>query len=124
MSLKYRLGTDPTINNARVAGFVTQVAREAFGDASVDGAFPRAFTAEDFGAYGLAQEDMPGFKPFPIAFVWVGQGTGNPRSPHDQTLHAATYDFNNDLIEKVLALTLKLVERSLPLEGPSACPGL
>lgn len=124
VALRYRMGTDPTINNARVAGFVTQVAREAFGDVMVDGAFPRSFTAEDFGAYGLKQEKAPGFESFPIAFVWVGQGTGNPGSPHDQTLHAATYDFNNALIEKVLALTLKLVERGLPLEGASACPGL
>jgi hippurate hydrolase len=123
VELKYRQGTDPTINNAVVAGFVTKVAREAFGEDMVDGNVPRAFTAEDMGAYGLRHTDIPHFKPFRIGFVWTGQGTGNPESPHDQTLHAATYDFNNELIGKVLALTLKLIERGLPVEGPSAYPG-
>lgn len=123
VELKYRLGTDATINNALVAGFVTEVAREAFGAESVDGNFQRSFTAEDVGAFGLRHKDIPDFKPLRIAFVWMGQGTGNPESPHDQTLHASTYDFNNALIEKVLALTLKLVERGLPVEGPSAYPG-
>lgn len=113
VDIKYHLGTDATINNPHVAAFVTETAQELFGADMVDGNFPRSFTAEDFGAYGLPDSGMPDFKPFPIAFVWVGQGTGDPSSPHDQTLHAPTYDFNNALIEKVLALTLKLVERKL-----------
>lgn len=114
LEFSYKVGTDPTINTPEAARFATEAAVGLFGEDQVDGGVKPAYTAEDF---GRMLREQPG------AYIWLGQGTGDPACSHDQTLHAATYDFNDKLIPVALALTLKLVERGLPLEGPSAYPG-
>lgn len=107
----YKVGTDPTINDPTAAAFATKASAALFGEAQVSGDVAPAYTAEDFGC--MLQEH-------PGAYIWLGQGTGDPKNAHDQTLHAATYNFNDKLIPVALALTLKLVEEGLPVEGPSA----
>lgn len=111
---RYRIGTDPTINNAVAAGFMTGIASDVLGAENVEGNVSPAYTAEDF---SFILRHAKG------AYIWLGQGTGDAASAHDQTLHAATYNFNDRLIPVALALTLKAVEKAMPVEGPSAYPG-
>jgi hippurate hydrolase len=47
------------------------------------------------------------------AYIWIGQGTGDPQSPHDQGLHSPKYDFNDDVLPTVIDYLAEIVERRL-----------
>jgi metal-dependent amidase/aminoacylase/carboxypeptidase family protein len=59
---------------------------------------------EDFGA--MLRESKG-------AYIWVGQGTGDKDSPHDQGLHSPKYDFNDEILPTTIEYMAELVETRL-----------
>jgi hippurate hydrolase len=104
----YRRVIDPTINDPQQTGFCAEVARGLAGEENVDTDFPRCMGGEDFGAM-LAR--VKG------CYVIIGQGEpDNPDSPHNNGLHTAFYDFNDDIIPIGIEYWARVVEAALPME--------
>jgi hippurate hydrolase len=87
-----------TVNDAKCAAHVLDIARALFGSALL--AEAPAATAEDF-AFML--EQVPG------AYIWLGQG----RAVSNRQLHDAAYDFNDDVLPQGAALLAALAESRL-----------
>ncbi len=101
----YTRGYDPTINSAAETQMCADIARRLFGEQHVMADVDPCMGAEDFGAMLV---EKPG------CYIWMGQGTGNPESPHDHGLHNAAYDFNDDIIPMGVEYWAELVETALP----------
>ncbi len=97
---------DPTVNDARCVAFCSAVASEVVGDHNVITDYDPCMGGEDFGVF---------LKHIPGAFVFLGQATSDPQSPHNRSLHNDRYDFNDELIKIGGAYFSRLVERSMPL---------
>ncbi len=105
--LEYDERSTATIKHEESAKFVAGIGKDLFGPANFNDQVYPASTAEDFGAM---LEHTKG------AYIWVGQGEkDNPDSPHSQPLHAATYDFNDNLLPYAMKLFVSLVEKRMPL---------
>lgn len=104
VEIKYERGYDPTINSESETALTINVAREIFGAENVDENVEPTLGAEDFGAM---------LKEKPGCYVWLGQGTGNKNSPHDQGLHHPKYDFNDDILPLGIEYFAKLTETAL-----------
>lgn len=102
--IEYARGYDPTINSESETALAINVAREVFGAENVNENVEPTLGAEDFGAM---------LKERPGCYVWLGQGTGNASSPHDQGLHHPKYDFNDDILPLGIEYFAKLTEASL-----------
>ena len=50
-----------------------------------------------------------------MGMLWIGQGTGDPQSPHDQGLDAPTYDFNDEALSLIIDYMAELVETKLKI---------
>lgn len=95
---------DPTINDATEATFCADVMASLIGDENVDRNVDPCMGGEDFGA--MLRETSG-------AYIWVGQGTGDKDSPHDQGLHSPKYDFNDDILPTTIEYMAELVETRL-----------
>lgn len=96
-----------TINSRTGAKTAAAAAREVFGSDNVFTNVSPAMTADDGGA--LLREVGEG------AYFWIGQGTGDPKSPHDRPLHDNGYDFNNRIIAPTAEIFVRIVENRLSL---------
>jgi hippurate hydrolase len=56
----------------------------------------------------------------PGAYIFLGQGTDDPNSPHNQTLHSPHYDFNDDILPIAVDYFAEIVETSMPLTDREA----
>lgn len=95
---------DPTINDAAEAEFCADMMESVLGHGNVDRNVNPCMGGEDFGTMIL---DRPG------AYIWVGQGTDNPKSPHNYGLHSQYYDFNDDVLPVTIEYFAELVETKL-----------
>ena len=95
---------DPTINDAEEAIFCADAMASLIGEDNVQRDVEPCMGGEDFGSM---LRDRPG------AYIWIGQGTGDANSPHDQGLHSPKYDFNDDILPLTIEYMAELVERKL-----------
>jgi amidohydrolase len=95
---------DPTINDAMEADFCADVMASLIGDENMDRNVAPCMGGEDFGA--MLRESKG-------AYIWVGQGTGDKDSPHDQGLHSPKYDFNDEILPTTIEYRAELVETRL-----------
>lgn len=98
---------DPTINNVEHTTIAAEAMGRIIGIENVNQNIRPSLGGEDFGGM-LAQ--VPG------AYIWVGQGTADPHSPHNKGLHNPGFDFNDDLLPIGMDYFAELVESSLPLK--------
>ncbi len=103
--IAYHQLIDPTINTADGVEIAVQAASRVVGAENVETDFPPTMGGEDFGAF-LGKR--------PGAFVAVGQGVGDPQSPHDQVLHSPFYDFNDRILPIGSSWFVELVRTYLP----------
>lgn len=102
--IEYTRGYDPTINSVAETALCLDVAREVFGEENIDASVEPTLGAEDFGAM---LQQRPG------CYVWIGQGTGDKNSSHDQGLHHPKYDFNDDILPDAIEYLSRLTETAL-----------
>lgn len=95
---------DPTINDAEEAAFCADVMASLIGEENVQRDIEPCMGGEDFGS--MLRETKG-------AYIWIGQGTGDPKSPHDQGLHSPKYDFNDDVLPTAIDYMAELVETRL-----------
>lgn len=103
---EYFTSLEPTINTKDGVEMAAAAAAEIVGAENVETECPPCMGGEDFGAY---LQEKPG------AFIFVGQGTNDPDSPHNRGLHNPYYDFNDDIIPVGASYFAKLVENYMPL---------
>ncbi len=101
--LKYHRSYPATINSAKQANFVADVATELFGAERVVRDLIPSMGSEDF-SYMLKKR--------PGAYFRLGQGGAE----QGRLLHNANFDFNDAVIPVGSAMFAALVERSMPLE--------
>lgn len=100
-------GYDPTINEGKSMELCARVARKLVGDEHVDTDVAPCMGAEDFGAMLM---EKPG------CYIFMGQGTKDPKSPHNQGLHSSFYDFNDEILPLGVSYFANLVEEAMTLE--------
>jgi hippurate hydrolase len=93
----YQLGFPSVVNSEAETDFIAGIARETFGDSSVEAGFRPRTASEDF-AFFLEQR--------PGSFVFVGNGDG-------PGLHSPAYDFNDEIIGPAATLWVRVAERFL-----------
>ena len=98
VSVEYRPGYGPTINDADKAIFAADVAAEVCGEANILRTVKPSMGAEDF-SYML--NAVPG------AMVWLGNGIS------EQGLHNPGYDFNDQAIPFGVSFFVRAAERFL-----------
>jgi hippurate hydrolase len=101
--LQYHRSYPATINSAKQANFVADVATELFGAEHVVRDLIPSMGSEDF-SYMLKKR--------PGAYFRLGQGGAE----QGRLLHNANFDFNDAVIPVGSAMFAALVERSMPLE--------
>lgn len=102
--VNYHRQIDPTINTADGVEQAVRAAADVVGADAVDTSHAPCMGGEDFGAF---LEKVPG------AFVFVGQGTADPASPHNQGLHSPYYDFNDEILPVAGSYFVRLVTNYL-----------
>ena len=90
-----------TINNATVAASAVNAARSLLGAESVNGECEPKLFSEDFAHMAAAR---------PGCYVMMGNGTDGS---HNQPLHSADYDFNDELLTIGSSYWVELVEQQL-----------
>lgn len=95
---------DPTINHAEEAMFCADIMAGMIGEENMDRNVAPCMGGEDFGTMII---DRPG------AYIWIGQGTGDTASPHNQGLHSPKYDFNDEMIPVAVEYFVRVVETRL-----------
>jgi amidohydrolase len=95
---------DPTINDATEAEFCADIMSDLIGEDNMDRNINPCMGGEDFGS--MLRETKG-------AYIWIGQGTGDATSPHDQGLHSPKYDFNDDALPLIIDYLAELVEVKL-----------
>jgi amidohydrolase len=105
----YDFGPDPTVNAEDQTELALISARAVYGNDNVDGNITPWMGAEDF---GTMLQHRPG------NYILLGNGDAdNPASPHNQGLHADTYDYNDKLLPFAVKYFVHLVETNLPLQA-------
>lgn len=104
---RYVRNYDPTINSAAESVLAAEVIQDVLGAEHVDTETPPVMGAEDFGAF---LSEKPG------CYIFIGQGTGDENSAHDQSVHSPYYNYNDDILPIAATYFAKLVEKALPLE--------
>lgn len=102
ITMNYHYLFPATINTARHASTVAQVAAQLLGHDHVVPDLSPSMGSEDF-SYMLAQR--------PGAYFRLGQGGAD----NDRVLHSPHFDFNDDVIPVGCAMFARLVEHSSPL---------
>jgi len=96
---------DPTVNDPKATAFCGDIAKGIFGEHNVDTDVDPSLGGEDFGAM---LNHVPG------CYIWVGQGDAqDPQSKHNQGLHTARYDFNDEIIPIGMEYWVRVVEGAL-----------
>lgn len=108
VTVDYKRNIDATINNPEKAMLCADAMARIIGDENVNRNVTPSMGGEDFGAMLAAR---------PGAYIYVGQGTGDKKSAHDQALHNPQYDFNDEIIPIVMDYMAELVDLELPLKG-------
>ncbi|MDC0226681.1 M20 family metallopeptidase [Alphaproteobacteria bacterium] len=99
--VSYETTIIPTFNSPQQTEAALKVARNVFGNKNTDGdCLPRLFS-EDF---AIMSDAKPG------CFVLMGNGT---KGSHSRPLHAADYDFNDELLVMGSSYWADLVEQQL-----------
>jgi amidohydrolase len=106
IEVEYRYDIDATINTAPETEFAAKIAAKIVGEENV-GTADLCMGGEDFGSF---------LKERPGTYIFIGQGTKDNKSPHNQGLHSPFYDFNDDLIPLASSYFAELVEAALPLK--------
>lgn len=104
--IEFLYHNDATINSAPETEFAARIAAKIVGEDNV-GTADLCMGGEDFGSF---------LKEKPGSYIFIGQGTKDTNSPHNQGLHSPFYDFNDDLIPIASSYFAELVEGSLPLK--------
>lgn len=105
----YQRNIDPTINDPAHTVIAADAMARILGEENVDRAVEPTMGGEDFGGMLAA---VPG------AYIFMGQGTNDPKSPHNQGLHNPGYDFNDEALAIGMDYFAELVESGLPLKNP------
>ena len=95
---------DPTINDAAEAEFCADAMASLIGEDNMQRNVEPCMAGEDFGSMIL---NRPG------AYIWVGQGVDDEKSPHNFGLHSQYYDFNDDILPITIDYFAEIVERKL-----------
>lgn len=95
---------DATINDAQEAEFCADIMAGIVGETHMQRDVEPCMGGEDFGSMII---DRPG------AYIWIGQGTGDADSPHDQGLHSPKYDFNDDTLPVMMEYLTRIIENKL-----------
>jgi amidohydrolase len=106
-SIKYDHRIDATINNPDHTRIAASAMARIIGTENVDTNIEPTLGGEDFGGMLAA---VPG------AYIFIGQGIPDAKSPHSQGLHHPGYDFNDDILATSIDYFAELVESSLPLK--------
>lgn len=107
IDMEYTFEIDATVNSAAETAFAAACAAKIVGKNTVSTNTPLCMGGEDFGSF---------LKHKPGCYIFFGQGTKDPDSPHNQGLHSPFYDFNDDLIPVGSSYFVELVEGAMPLE--------
>jgi len=102
----YQRNIDPTINDPAHTVIAADALARILGDENINRAIEPSMGGEDFGGM-LAK--VPG------AYIVIGQGTPNAKSPHNQGLHNPGYDFNDEALAIGIDYFAEVIESSLPL---------
>lgn len=106
-TIEYSEGTDPTVNHEVGVSMAARAAVAIIGDDHLDTNCDPCMGGEDFGAF---LNEVPG------AFLFVGQGTNDPESSHNQGLHHPQFNFNDDIIPVGIEYFVTLAEQCMPLK--------
>ncbi len=106
IDMEYTFELDATVNSAAETAFAAACAAKVLGQDNVKTDTPLCMGGEDFGSF---------LKHKPGCYVFFGQGTKNPDSPHNQGLHSPFYDFNDELIPLGSSFFAELIEGAMPL---------
>lgn len=107
VSVDYEREIDPTINHPDHTLVAAEAMGRILGTENVNTNIQPTLGGEDFGGMLMA---VPG------AYIFVGQGTADPASPHNRGLHNPGYDFNDDLLPIGMDYFAELVESGLPMK--------
>lgn len=107
IDIDYTFEIDATVNSPAETAFAAACAAKVLGPDAVKTDTPLCMGGEDFGSF---------LKQKPGCYVFFGQGTKNPDSPHNQGLHSPFYDFNDDLIPLGSSFFAELIEGAMPLK--------
>ncbi len=107
IDVDYTFELDACVNTAAETAFAAQCAAKIVGAENVSTETPLCMGGEDFGSF---------LKERPGCYIFIGQGTKDEKSPHNQGLHSPFYDFNDDLIPVGSSYFAEIVENALKLE--------
>lgn len=105
---RYFHNTKATINSAEEAEFAAKTLVNLLGAENVNPNCDLCLGGEDFGAFLY---EVPG------AYIFLGQGTPDKKSPHNQTLHSPFYDFNDEILPIAVDYFAELVETAMPVKN-------
>ncbi len=103
---RYFRNTKATINTPKESDFAAQTLVNLLGADNVNADCDLCLGGEDFGAFLY---EVPG------AYIFLGQGTPDKKSPHNQTLHSPFYDFNDEILPIAVDYFAELVETAMPV---------
>lgn len=107
INIQYIEQIDATVNTPAETATAARIAAKIVGDANISTDTPMCMGGEDFGSF---------LKNRPGCYIFMGQGTKNDQSPHNQGLHSPFYDFNDDLIPIASSYFAALVESEMALD--------
>lgn len=102
---EYKRCIDATINTVKESEFAADTLRCLLGAENVNDNCDLCMGGEDFGSFLYK---VPG------AYIFLGQGTKDEKSPHNQTLHSPYYDFNDEILPIAVDYFAEIVETSMP----------
>ena len=105
-TLRYKRVTETVLNDPEATAHCRSAAAAIGGENSVVEMTPTT-GGEDFGGF---LEVRPG------AFMLIGQGEPDARSPHSQGVHTPQYDFNDAILPAAIGYFAELAERRLPID--------
>lgn len=107
LDFDYQFQTDATINSDEESAFAAQVLEKVLGHGNVSTNADLCMGGEDFGSF---------LKIRPGAYIFLGQGEKDEKSPHNQGLHSPHYDFNDEILPVAVTYFATLVEDAMPLD--------
>ena len=107
VSVHYEREIDATINHAEQTAIAITALRRILGAENVETDMRPSLGGEDFG--GMMMQ-VPG------AYVHIGQGMADKKSPHNRSLHNPGYDFNDEVLPIAMDYFAEIVETELPLK--------
>ncbi len=108
VSVEFGDAIPPTINTKAETDLCASILRDILGSENVDTDVELCMGSEDFGSMLL---NRPG------AYIFLGQAERDNLSPHNQSLHAPNYDFNDEIIPLGIEYFVKIAETYLESEN-------